>query len=353
MKATRKSIAALVAAASLSFPCGAFAFDTGYQQGSADASGQVTGAAGVSGAQNAAPTLEHCAQPFGKIAVYEPQDAIQRALLSYRLPSPTGLLRLMIQQSNCFVVVERGVAMRNIMQERHLAEGGLTRAGSNMGGGQMASADFVLTPEVVFSDNNAGGVGGGVVSSIGGLFGPLGRVAGAIAGGVRFKQAQTTLILADTRSGVQVAAAQGSSEKTDWALGGILGGVGGAVGLGAYESTAEGKVVASAFLNAYNNVVVATRGSPELNRDTRSLKQEAGTVTRAGAVFEEGDVVQPKIAKIRVYSAPAVNAKPASQPFQRGREAVVEGREKDGFIFIRGDGFEGWVEKQLIRKIQS
>ncbi|HUW37153.1 MAG TPA: CsgG/HfaB family protein [Rhodocyclaceae bacterium] len=353
MNVFRKSIAALVAASSLAISSGALAFDTGYQQGSADASGQVTGAAGVNGGQNAAPTLEHCDRPFGKIAVYEPQDAIQRALMSYRLPSPTGLLRLMIQQSNCFVVVERGVAMKNIMQERHLAEGGLARAGSNMGGGQMASADFVLTPEVVFSDNNAGGVGGGVTSAIGGLFGPLGRVAGAIAGGVRFKQAQTTLILADTRSGVQVAAAQGSSEKTDWALGGILGGAGGAIGLGAYESTAEGKVVASAFLNAYNNVVAATRGSPELNRDTTSLKQEAGTVTRAGASFEEGDVVQPKIARIRVYTSPTASAKPAAQFFQRGGEAVVEGKEKDGFIFIRGDGFEGWVEKHLIRKIQS
>ena len=353
MNNLRRSLTVIVAAASLATSSGVLAFETGYKQGSADASGQVTGAAGTNGAQNAAPTLERCERPFGKIAVYEPQDAFQKALMSYRLPSPTGLLRMMIQQSNCFVVVERGVAMRNIMQERSLSDAGQTRAGSNMGQGQMASADFVLTPEVVFSDNNAGGVGGGVASAIGGLFGPLGRVAGAIAGGVKFKQAQTTLILADTRSGVQVAAAQGSSEKTDWALGGILAGGGGAVALGAYESTNEGKVVASAFLNAYNNVVVATRGSAELNRDTKSLKEEVKTVTRAGTSFEEGDIVAPKIAKIRIFTAPASSAKLAEQSFQRGGEAVVEGKEKDGFIFIRGDGFEGWVEKHLIRKTQG
>lgn len=353
MNTIRQSAIALGAMVFVSASSGVLAFDTGYKQGSEDASGQVTGAAGTNGAQNAAPTLERCDKPFGKIAVYEPQDAFQKALMSYRLPSPTGLLRMMIQQSNCFVVVERGVAMRNIMQERNLAEAGQTRAGSNMGQGQMATADFVLTPEVVFSDNNAGGVGGGVASAIGGLFGPLGRVAGAIAGGIKFKQAQTTLILADTRSGVQVAAAQGSSEKTDWALGGILGGAGGAVGLGAYESTNEGKVVASAFLNAYNNVVVATRGSPELNRDTKSLREEVKTVTKAGASFEEGDIVGPKIAKIRIFTSPASTAKPVQQPFQKGGEAVVEGKEKDGFIFIRGDGFEGWVEKHLIRKTQG
>ena len=31
-----------------------------------------------------------------------------------------------------------------------------------MGGGQMVTADYVMTPAVVFSENNAGGVGGGL-----------------------------------------------------------------------------------------------------------------------------------------------------------------------------------------------
>ena len=34
-----------------------------------------------------------------------------------------------------------------------------------MGGGQMVAADFVLTPSVVFSEDNAGGVGGAVGGS--------------------------------------------------------------------------------------------------------------------------------------------------------------------------------------------
>ena len=61
---------------------------------------------------------------------------------------------------------------------------------------------------VVFSDPNAGGVGGG----IGGLLGSMGGRAaavGALAGGVKFKEAQTAMTIADTRSGIQVAAAQG------------------------------------------------------------------------------------------------------------------------------------------------
>jgi len=94
---------------------------------------------------------------------------------------------MMIQQSNCFVVVERGRAMNNMMQERALAGGGEMRGGSNIGGGS---------------------------------------TIGAIAGGLKFKEAQTSMLVADARSGVQVAAAEGSSKKADLALGGlVIGGV--------------------------------------------------------------------------------------------------------------------------------
>jgi curli biogenesis system outer membrane secretion channel CsgG len=37
---------------------------------------------------------------------------------------PDGLIRMMIQQSNCFIVVERGAGMQNMMQERALADSG-------------------------------------------------------------------------------------------------------------------------------------------------------------------------------------------------------------------------------------
>jgi hypothetical protein len=47
--------------------------------------------------------------------------------------------------------------MRNIQQERGLAESGMLQQDSNMGGGQMVTADFVMTPDVIFKDGNAGG----------------------------------------------------------------------------------------------------------------------------------------------------------------------------------------------------
>src|SRR5262245_33569857 len=138
----------------------------------------VQGSAGPSGAVGAASDLERCNKPMGALAVVEPQSHVLSMLSRYRLGSPTGLIRLMVQQSNCFLVVERGVGMQNMMQERALAKSGELRQGSNMGGGQMVTADYILTPAVVFSENNAGGVGGGVGAAIGSLFGPGDRKSG-------------------------------------------------------------------------------------------------------------------------------------------------------------------------------
>src|SRR5262245_7511792 len=112
---------------------------TGQKQGQGGS--VVKGAAGTEGGVGD-NGLEHCPKPMGAMAVHEPQNDILLALRRYNLQSPVGLIRLMIQQSNCFIVVERGVGMQNMMQERQLAEAGQARQGSNIGGGQMVAADF-------------------------------------------------------------------------------------------------------------------------------------------------------------------------------------------------------------------
>src|SRR4029078_504512 len=148
----------------------------------------VKGSAGTDGSKDD-NGLEHCDKPMGAMAVVEPHSEYMMSLPRYNLQSPVSLIRMMIQQSNCFIVVERGQGLRNMEQERALAGAGQTRSGSNIGGGQMVAADFIMTPQVVFSENNAGGIGG----AAGGL---LGRKAAIVAGGLKFKEAQTTLLVA-------------------------------------------------------------------------------------------------------------------------------------------------------------
>jgi len=160
-------------------------------------------------AQETSSTVERCDQPLGTIAVSESRGASSTALQSYGLGSPVALLRIMIQQSNCFQVVERGAAMADLQQERALAADGQMLSGSNIGKGQLQAADFVMTPSVQFAANNTGGIGGALSDYGGRLFGGLGRVAGGIAGNMKFKEAQTSLLIADVRSGMQVAAEEG------------------------------------------------------------------------------------------------------------------------------------------------
>jgi hypothetical protein len=303
----------------------------------------VQGAAGTSGGVGD-DGLEHCSRPMGAVAVSEPQSHIISSLTRYGLSSPVSLIRMMIQQSNCFIVVERGVAMQNMMQERALAQGGEMRTGANMGGGQMVAADFLLTPNVVFSENNAGGIGGG-------LLGRVSPVAGAVVGGLKFREAQTSMLLADSRSGVQVASAEGSTRKADLRVGaGIFGGGAGVVG-GGYGNTNEGKIIAAAFLDNYNQVVQVVRGDPALQRNVGTLAQEAaaGGQTRAGAVFNAGDVIVPKIANVRLLAQPTDTGKLVTT-LGRNEELVVIGDEKDGYIEVQGSNGSGWVRVILMQK---
>jgi hypothetical protein len=308
----------------------------------------VQGSAGPGGAQGAASDLERCDKPMGTLAVVEPQDYVIHALSRYRLGSPTGLIRLMVQQSNCFLVVERGVGMRNMMQERALSESGQLRQGSNMGGGQMVTADYIMTPAVVFSEDNAGGVGG-ALGGIGGLFGTGGRVLGAVAGGLKFKEAQTSMLMSDARSGIQVAAAEGSAKKADFRLGGLLG-IGGVAGaLGGYENTNEGKVIAASLADNYNGIVRAVRANPSLQHEVASLSEEAGKRTKAGGAFNEGDVLRPKIANVKLLSRPSETGDPLAT-LTKGEELIFLGKEQDGFLNVETAKGGGWVKKILITR---
>ena len=208
-------------------------------------------AAGAS-SQDAAATLEHCDAPLGTLSVVEDQDGDWYRYLTgdLRLPSTIPLMRLLIQQSNCFVVVERGRAMSNMFQERALEQSGETRKGSRFGKGQMVAADYSLNPSINFSTSDAGGVAGLL-----GAFGGRAAIAGALVGGLKFKKSETILTLVDNRSGVQVAMAQGQGRKTNFALGGLAGGG----GFGAWSNTPEGKVISLAFADAYSHLVRALR----------------------------------------------------------------------------------------------
>ncbi len=300
--------------------------------------------AGSAGAQDK-DQLEKCERAFGTIALNEPSSEHMQYFARYSLGSPTALLRMMIQQSKCFVVLERGAGMAVMKGERALAADGEGQSGSNMGKGQMVLADFVMNPAIQVVDNNAGGAGG--------VIGGLGRRVGlgAVAGGVKFKEASTTILIADARTTVQIAAAEGKAKKKDFSLG-MFGWAGGMfAGGGAYTSTAEGKVIAASYLDNYNTIVKQLRD--DANMVARASRFDAsklvtGAPSPGGAGYSEGDVLAPKI-NIRLLAAAQDGSRTVAS-LTKADDLVYMGEEKDGFLKVQASAGEGWVKRSLVAK---
>lgn len=248
-------------------------------QGDASAKTAGTGSAGGANAENANTQLEKCDRSLGTLAIVENQgDPWFFRLREHQLGSTVPVLRLIIQQSNCFVIVERGAAMQNMQTERALMQSGELRGNSSFGKGQMVAADYTMSPSITFAEQGTGGLG----AIAGGL---LGSVAGAVAGSMKSNEASTILTMIDNRSGVQLVAAEGSAKNWDFGvMGGLFGGSGGAA-LGGYSKTPQGKVIVAAFMDSYNNIVKAVR-----NYKAQTVKGGLGT---GGALGVDGGITPP------------------------------------------------------------
>lgn len=219
----------------------------------------ATGGAAGSSANHANGQLEHCTAALGTLAVNEDETAPWYGYLTqYQLPSTLPLLRLIVQQSGCFVIVDRGRALNTALGERALAQSGELRRTSRMGKGQMVAADYTMSPTINFSQKGTGGMNGAL-----GLIPYAGGILSAMTANAQSNEASTVLLLVDNRSSVQIAAAQGSAKNWDiGAVGnlvGLGGGFAGAANLGGYSDTPEGKILSAAFMDSYNEMVRSLR----------------------------------------------------------------------------------------------
>lgn len=184
---------------------------------------------------------------------------------------PLPLLKLLVAQSGCFQVVDRGEGFDALQRERQLAAGGSVAGGNNQA--TLKAADYLLQAKVLYSDNDAAGSGGG----LGSMF----------PGGLGFKQkvkaSQTMLTLVEVKTGIQQAVATGSARKKDLSIlgGGILTNAGvGALG-GTYTSTDMGKITSLAMLDAFTKLTrqAQTRLTPATAQSAPAVPPAAGTAS--------------------------------------------------------------------------
>ncbi len=231
------------------------ALDAGRSVATGKGGSVVSGSAGPTGAEGAAKQLVKCEAPIAMVAVNEnPRGYAYATGGKYPnlLESPVPLVRLMLQQTGCFRVVDRFLGLEATRREIDLQNEGLTRKETTVRPrGKVLESQYAVTPNLVFSETNAGTAIGGVVSHIP----KVGQYAGALSG-LKFAEAQVTMFVTDNETTEQIIAAEGSARATDIGLGGLMiGKLGGAGGLG-WSNTNEGKVVAAAMLDAVNKVAL-------------------------------------------------------------------------------------------------
>lgn len=208
--------------------------------------------------------IPHCDRNLGTVALVEPDD---QWWTRYGLQSPEAVLRVFVQRSGCFSLVNRGRSMRSRAMERALEEDGELQDGSNVGRGQVRTADYFLEPNIVSTNDNSGG--GGLGAVLGGVGGLLGRNVGQLAGGINVRkgEANVTLSIVNARTTVEEALTEGYAQKQDVgfrASGGFWGGGDwGGANVGSYQNTEIGQIIVLAYLDAYTDLVSQLGGLPD------------------------------------------------------------------------------------------
>ena len=224
---------------------------------------------------NGTVELKHCAAPIANIAIVtrqQPAILVQNGLPSDPLPA----IRLIATQSGCFRIVDRDAAISNMKTERDLQLNGELSMGRILGGGQVVPADYTLIAEVLVNNDDSGGV------AAGGLFGgltPFRSVGTLLGGGVKFSEAQVLLSVVDNNTSVQEIVAAGKASGTDYGLGVGFAGFN-MIGAGGWESTAQGKVVMGAMIDAFNHAVPQISDLHPPRPSQVVLQQEAPVVKK-------------------------------------------------------------------------
>jgi len=271
-----------------------------------------------------------CSKKIGTVAVVEPDtNWWQQAGLG----SPEALIKVFVRKSNCFTLVDRGKGMQAIQGERALAAGGDLRGGSNVGQGQIKAADYVIVPDLISSNNNAGGHHFGALA--GGLMGH--HAVGAAVGGINTKKktADVVLTVTDVRSSEEVATVEGHAKKTDIGWGGrgsraSWSGFGSA-GASGYSDTEIGQVITLAYLQAYTDLVTQLGGLPD--DASAAGAQQAVTMTKPG----------------RMYATPDTNGQ-VIKALEPGTMLYPTGEKRDVLWEVTDElGAKGWVSSLLFQ----
>ncbi len=317
----------------------------------ATASLAITLTAGSAFAEQQRTDIPYCSQTMGVLAIHESQD---KWWFRYNLGNPEAVIKLIVQRSGCFQLVDRGRGIDMRGMERDLADQGELQPGSSMGGGQLLAADYFMIPDIVHEDQNTGG--NNVGAAIGGFLG--GSKWGRLAGGIQTQsmEAQTLLTLTNARTGVQELIAEGFAEKTDVSFdigAGLWGHGSGFSGLGGgYADTDIGRIITQAFVDAYWDLVAHVQSLPPIA--AAAAPPPTVDVTGDPADFQASGNGQAYslYEGSRLYEEPDENSGTVRM-LRKGSIVYPTGQRSDIFWEVQDNGGNvGWISSEFLDPVQ-
>lgn len=304
--------------------------------------------------------IPRCEQPMGSLMIADGDAGDYDAM---QLQPPQNLLRVVVQRSGCFTLVDRGSpALEAIERERRLASSGALQRNSNMGDGQIRAADFILLAQVASENANASGAGihantrtsrvGGLLKGAAGigLMAATGTFSpGVLSGGVdtRTGEANTVISIVNVRTTETMVVSQGYAAKRDvnWSLSGSAA-FGGFVG-GGYENTEIGRIVGQSFINAYADAV-RQLGQIDL---TAATYQAPAAEPSVGQVAAQ-PVQSTAVSGLRILQSTTLRETPGGAVLRvlRNGQSVHATGEQDGeWIEVIDENEDlGWVQQDRL-----
>ena len=199
--------------------------------------------------------VPHCTRKLGTASIADGDDP--SAWTQWQLQAPSKLLKVLIQRSGCFNIVERGTGYNAAERERAIGSTMGLQRGSNVGIGQIKAADYVILAEIQGANAN---VSGNAVTGIAG--GLIGGGIGGLLGGIRSKklEANTIVSVMNVRTTETLATEDGYAAKNDVSFaagGGFFAGGGAAAIGGGYANTDIGRIITLSFIQAYSKLVTS------------------------------------------------------------------------------------------------
>lgn len=200
--------------------------------------------------------LEKCDKPLGSLRVNESgvvQGASQvpadenRAWLTtltteHNLPAPKALIQWIALQSNCFKVLDLDASLTDA-SEKPLSKKAAKQA-------RPAPADYTVTAKVDFISHST--------DPFQGVVGTFSPAVGAVQSPIKTMDASTQMVLSARRSKAELGVVVGNASHKDFSFAQLQEGFSKVTApshLTVYESKPEGRLVAGAFVNSFNQIV--------------------------------------------------------------------------------------------------